>query len=194
MNRQATIVRETKETKIELSLNLDGQGITEINTGVGFFDHMLTQLAFHGFFDLRLRASGDLEVDFHHTVEDVGICLGQAFAKCLGDRSLIARYGQASVPMDESLASVVLDFSNRPICVIKGNLPGSTGAFDGQLAAEFWRAFANHAGLTLHMAFVYGDNNHHQLEAAFKALAKALQMAVSPQTRARLHASTKGVL
>jgi imidazoleglycerol-phosphate dehydratase len=161
---------------------------------VGFFDHMLTQLAFHGFFDLRVSAAGDLEVDLHHTVDDVGICLGQAFAKALGDRRLIARYGQARIPMDEALVQVSLDFSNRPLCVISGPVPGQAGTFDGQLAEEFFRALALHAGLTLHLEYVYGRNHHHLLEAAFKAVGRALAAACVPQARAREHASTKGVL
>lgn len=194
MERKAKISRETKETRIDLTLNLDGEGITNIDTGVAFFDHMLTQLAFHGYFDLDLKAKGDLEIDPHHTVEDVGICLGLAFREAIGDRSLLTRYGQAAIPMDESLSKVVLDFSNRPVCVVKGQMPGPAGAFDSQLAIEFWRAFAGNAGLTLHMEFVYGENNHHQFEAAFKALGKALSMACALSGKTRAHASTKGVL
>ena len=192
--RKASITRNTKETRVTLELNLDGQGNSSIDTGLGFFDHMLTQLAFHGFFDLTLKAQGDLKVDSHHTVEDVGICLGQAFSQALGERGQIARYGQALLPMDESLVQVALDFSNRPICIVKGDIPGGNEAFNGQLAVEFWRALANHAGLTLHINFMYGDNDHHLLEAAFKALAKAIQSACAPQTKTRGHASTKGVL
>jgi imidazoleglycerol-phosphate dehydratase len=190
----ASISRLTKETRVELTLTLNGQGAADIVTGVGFFDHMLTQLAFHGFFDLKVNAVGDLGVDPHHTVEDVGICLGQAFAQALGERRFIARYGQARIPMDEALAQVSLDFSNRPLFVVSGPIPGRVGAFDGQLAEEFFRALTLHAGLTLHLEYVYGRNHHHLLEAAFKAVGRALAAACAPQARAREHASTKGVL
>jgi imidazoleglycerol-phosphate dehydratase len=194
INRQALIRRTSKETQIELELSLDGQGKADIDTGLGFFDHMLTQLAFHGFFDLRVRAQGDLTVDPHHTVEDVGLCLGQAFSQALGERKDIVRYGQALVPMDEALVRVALDFSNRPICVVRGSIPAAAGVFSGQLAVEFWRALANQSGLTLHIEFLYGQNDHHLLEAAFKALAQALFMACSRRHTLREHASTKGIL
>jgi imidazoleglycerol-phosphate dehydratase len=192
---RAVISRVTRETKIELALNLEGTGRAEINSGIGFFDHMLTQLAFHGFFDLQIKAEGDLAVDLHHTVEDVGICLGQAFRQALGERRDIVRYGQALAPMDESLVRAVLDFSNRPLCLVRGRIPGAVaGGFSGQLAVEFWRGLANNAGLTLHIEFLYGDNEHHLLEAAFKALALALAAAAARCGRKREHASTKGIL
>lgn len=195
MGRQATIERKTKETHIRLSLELDGSRQVQVDTGVGFFDHMLTHVAFHGCFDLTLKAEGDLHVDAHHTVEDVGIALGQALSQCLGDRSGIVRYGSSLVPMDESLARVVVDISNRPILVVTGpRRPGTVGGFDGQLAEEFWRALALNAGLTLHVGLLYGDNDHHLLEAAFKALGRALDQATGLDARAGGVASTKGVL
>ncbi len=195
MGRQAVIERKTKETEIRLSLELDGQRKVQVDTGVGFFDHMLTHVGFHGNFDLTVEAKGDLHVDAHHTVEDVGIVLGQALAECLGDRAGIVRYGSAYVPMDESLARVVVDISNRPICIVTGpRRPGVVGDFDGQLAEEFWRALALNAGLTLHMGLLYGDNDHHLLEAAFKALGRALDQATALDQRSAGVASTKGVL
>jgi len=195
MARQAVIQRTTRETSINLSLDLDGRGRAEVATGVGFFDHMLTHVAFHGYFDLALEAQGDLHVDPHHTVEDVGICLGLALRQCLGDRQGLVRYGHALVPMDEALAQVVVDLSNRPLLVVDApRRPGSVGQFDGQLAEEFWRALAMNAGLTLHVRLLYGDNDHHMLEAAFKALGRALDQATSLDNRARGVASTKGVL
>lgn len=195
MARQAVIQRTTRETSISLSLDLDGRGRAEVATGLGFFDHMLTHVAFHGYFDLGLEAQGDLHVDPHHTVEDVGICLGLALRQCLGDRQGLARYGSAFVPMDEALAQVVVDLSNRPLLVVNARRrPGVVGQFDGQLAEEFWRALAMNAGLTLHVRLLYGDNDHHMLEAAFKALGRALDQATSLDSRARGVASTKGVL
>ena len=194
MGRRAVVERETKETRIRLELELDGQGRAEISTGLGFFDHMLTHVAFHGYFDLTLAAQGDLHVDAHHTVEDVGICLGQAFKQALGDRAGLTRYGGAFVPMDEALAQVVVDLSNRPLLKVSGQRPGAAGGFDGQLAEEFWRALALHAGLTLHVRLLYGDNDHHLLEAAFKALGRALDQATSSEPRAKGVVSTKGVL
>jgi imidazoleglycerol-phosphate dehydratase len=195
MSRRVEIERKTKETQISLALELDGTGQSDISTGVGFFDHMLTHVAFHGFFDLKLTANGDLEVDPHHTVEDVGICLGQALNRALGERKGLVRYGSAFVPMDESLAQVVVDLSNRPL--YKGvyqRRPGTVGVFDGQLAEEFWRALALHGGLTLHVRLIYGDNDHHLLEAAFKALGRALDQATALEDRERGVSSTKGVL
>ncbi|MGD9124771.1 MAG: imidazoleglycerol-phosphate dehydratase HisB [Desulfarculaceae bacterium] len=195
MTRQAKIERKTKETEIKLTLDLDGQGRSEVRTGVGFFDHMLTHVAFHGRFDLAIEAKGDLEVDAHHTVEDVGICLGQALNQSLGERTGLVRYGEATVPMDESLVQVVVDLSNRPLLQVKGlRRPGAPGGFDIQLAEEFWRALAVHGGLTLHVLLHYGDNDHHLLEAAFKALGRALAQATSQDPRLKGAASTKGVL
>ncbi|RJX35945.1 MAG: imidazoleglycerol-phosphate dehydratase HisB [Desulfarculus sp.] len=195
MGRRAEVERKTKETQIKLALELDGRGRAQVSTGVGFFDHMLTHIAFHGFFDLEISARGDLEVDPHHTVEDVGICLGQALNQCLGERKGLVRYGSAFVPMDESLAQVVVDLSNRPL--FKGHYerrPGVVGGFDGQLAEEFWRALALHGGLTLHVRLLYGDNDHHLLEAAFKALGRALDQATALESRSQGVSSTKGVL
>ncbi len=195
MSRAATIKRDTKETSIQLTLELDGEGQSRISTGVGFFDHMLTHVAFHGYFNLELTAKGDLEVDAHHTVEDVGICLGQAINQALGDRLGLVRYGSAVVPMDEALVQVVVDLSNRPLLKVSGRpLPGPAGGFDGQLAEEFWRALSLHAGLTLHVLLQAGDNDHHVLEAAFKALGRALDQATAVDPRSRGVASTKGVL
>lgn len=195
MARKAQLQRQTRETSISLSLDLDGRGRAEVATGVGFFDHMLEHVAFHGYFDLAIKAEGDLHVDAHHTVEDVGICLGDALKQALGERSGVKRYGSAWVPMDESLVQVVVDLSNRPLCVVQGpRRPAQVGGFDGQLAEEFWRALAVHAGLTLHVRLLYGDNDHHLLEAAFKALGRALDMATAREERARGVVSTKGVL
>ncbi len=196
MGRNSKISRQTKETQIELSLELDGAGQSEINTGIGFFDHMLTHVAFHGRFDLKVQANGDLEVDNHHTIEDVGLCLGQALAEALGDKAGIVRYGNASVPMDEALCQVVLDISGRPLFVCSGqSLAGPVGGMDLQLAREFWRAFASRAGLTLHVILHYGDNDHHLLEGAFKALGRALDQATALDSRlAGGVASTKGIL
>ena len=195
MGRTAMVERDTAETQIRASLTIEGSRQVEVSTGVGFFDHMLTHIGFHGGFDLQVAAKGDLHVDPHHTVEDVGIALGQALAQALGDRKGIARYGAAWVPMDESLARVVLDISNRPLCKVTGERrPGPVGQFDGQLAEEFWRALAINAGLTLHVGLLYGDNDHHLLEAAFKALGRALGQACALTGRAGEVSSTKGVL
>jgi imidazoleglycerol-phosphate dehydratase len=193
MARRAEIERKTAETRIRVVLELDGSRQVQVETGVGFFDHMLTHVAFHGGFDLTVEAAGDLHVDAHHTVEDVGIALGQALARALGDKAGVARYGAALVPMDESLARVVVDLSNRPLSLVTGpRRPGAAGGFDGQLAEEFWRALALHAGLTLHVGLLYGDNDHHLLEAAFKALGRALGQAAARAQGGV--ASTKGVL
>jgi imidazoleglycerol-phosphate dehydratase len=195
MGRRAEIERKTAETSIQVVLELDGSRQARVESGVGFFDHMLTHVAFHGGFDLTVRAAGDLHVDAHHTVEDVGIALGQALAQALGDRAGVARYGSALVPMDESLARVVVDLSNRPLTVVTGpRRPGPAGGFDGQLAEEFWRALALHGGLTLHVGLLYGENDHHLLEAAFKALGRALGQAAAPVAGQAGVASTKGVL
>jgi imidazoleglycerol-phosphate dehydratase len=187
--------RRTKETDIRLSLLVDGRGEIAIRTGVPFMDHMLTLLAVHGFFDLKIEASGDTEIDDHHTVEDLGICLGQAFKSALGDFGAIRRYGQAAVPMDEALARVTLDFSNRPYLHYDVNVPDQkVGAFDTALAQEFLRALSLHAGLTLHVEVTHGQNSHHILEAIFKALGKALDQAVTSEPRACGPLSSKGTL
>jgi imidazoleglycerol-phosphate dehydratase len=195
MTRTATIDRTTKETSIQISLALDGSGRHEIATGVAFFDHMLTQIARHGFFDLTIKAKGDLEVDAHHTVEDVGICLGEAFKQALGDKAGIRRYGRGTMPMHESLASVVLDFSGRPFLVWHVDLPkAQVGSFDLELVQEFFTAFCNHAGANLHVNLAYGDNLHHIVEAVFKALARALDEATQLDPRVQGVLSSKGSL
>lgn len=177
--RQATICRETNETQIALYLNLEG-GERKIETGIGFFDHMLNSFAVHGGFGLILKCTGDLQVDGHHTVEDVGIVLGQALARILGDRSGIARFGSAYVPMDEALGFCALDISGRPYLVCDAPMPQPMcGQYDTCLTTEFMRAFATHAGITLHLKSMYGDNAHHITEALYKALARALRQAVT---------------
>ncbi len=193
--RQSRITRKTAETDIVIEFNVDGSGRADISTGVGFLDHMLTLFTVHGFFDLRLQAQGDLEVDDHHTVEDVGICLGQALAQALGDRSGICRYGHAYVPMDETLARVCVDISNRPYLHYQVAVPDQkVGNFDTALAKEFMRAFAQHAGLTLHVDLLHGDNTHHIIEAVFKALARALSIAATVRTDLEGQLSSKGML
>ena len=190
--RQATICRETKETQIALYLNLEG-GERKIETGIGFFDHMLGSFAVHGGFGLILKCTGDLEVDGHHTVEDVGIALGQALARILGDRAGIARFGSSYVPMDEALGFCALDISGRPYLVYDAPMPQPMcGQYDTCLTVEFMRAFATHAGITLHLKSMYGDNAHHITEALYKALARALRQAVTETGGEVL--SAKGVL
>ena len=190
--RQATICRETKETQIALYLNLEG-GERKIETGIGFFDHMLNSFAVHGGFGLILKCTGDLEVDGHHTVEDVGIALGQAVARILGDRAGIARFGSSYVPMDEALGFCALDISGRPYLVYDAPMPQPMcGQYDTCLTVEFMRAFATHAGITLHLKSMYGDNAHHITEALYKALARALRLAVTETGGEVL--SAKGVL
>ncbi|NLM24563.1 MAG: imidazoleglycerol-phosphate dehydratase HisB [Firmicutes bacterium] len=193
--RVGEVARKTRETDIRVKISLDGTGTSQVQTGIGFFDHMLTALARHGFFDLQISCVGDLEVDGHHTVEDVGICLGQAFKIALGDGSGVIRYGNAFVPMDEALVQVALDISGRPFCAADLQLPqAQVGAFDSCLAEEFFRAFAFNAGITLHIRQLAGTNTHHIIEAAFKALAKALQQAVTFDQRIDGTLSTKGSL
>jgi imidazoleglycerol-phosphate dehydratase len=195
MRRAATIDRETAETEIHLDLALEGTGAGERATGVGFFDHMLDLLARHGRLDLTVRARGDLQTGAHHTVEDVGICLGQALDRALGDRGSINRYGQATVPMDESRAACTIDISGRGLCAFEGALPaGAIGNFDHGLAEEFFRAVANNANLTLHITIEAGTNAHHVIEATFKALARALRAAVALDASERGVPSTKGTL
>ena len=190
--RQATICRETKETQIALHQNLEG-GERKIETGIGFFDHMLGSFAVHGGFGLILKCTGDLEVDGHHTVEDVGIALGQAVARILGDRAGIARFGSSYVPMDEALGFCALDISGRPYLVYDAPMPQPMcGQYDTCLTVEFMRAFATHAGITLHLKSMYGDNAHHITEALYKALARALRQAVTETGGEVL--SAKGVL
>lgn len=196
MERRAVITRRTTETDIALSLALDGQGMMQGSTGIGFFDHMLQQWARHGGFDLILsRVCGDLHVDAHHTVEDAGICLGQAFAQAIGDKKGIRRYGSAWVPMDDALVLAVVDISGRPYLGWQLALSqGKVGDFDTELVEEFWRAFTLHGGITLHVKQEAGHNTHHLVEAVFKAVGRALRQAVSFDPREKGIPSTKGIL
>lgn len=191
--RTSNIERNTKETKINIELNLDG-GDVDISTGIGFFDHMLTAFGVHGGFGLRVEVKGDLEVDTHHTAEDTGIVLGKAFKQALGDMSGIERYGSFSIPMDESLAQVSLDISNRPFLVFNAKFEQELcGDYETCVTEEFWRAFAMNSGITLHINVPYGTNAHHQIEAIFKAVAHALKIAVTKNSDGAV-LSTKGVL
>jgi len=196
MSRRAEVTRNTAETQITVRLDLDGTGKAALSTGIGFFDHMLDQIARHGMIDLAIDAKGDLHIDGHHTVEDVGITLGQAVAQAVGDKKGIRRYGHAYVPLDEALSRVVIDFSGRPGLVM--NVPfkaGMIGGFDSQLAHEFFQGFANHALVTLHIDNLRGENAHHQCETVFKAFARALRAAVEPDPcAAGIVPSTKGSL
>jgi imidazoleglycerol-phosphate dehydratase len=195
MNRTADIERETKETHIRVSLKLDGQGQAEISSGIPFFDHMLTLFTVHGFFDLCLHAKGDLDVDFHHTVEDVGLVIGQAVAEALGDRKGIRRYGHAVTPMDDAIAAVTVDLSNRPFLVY--NAPQAVVSETGlspSLAKEFFRALVNRAGMNLHINVPYGENEHHVIESIFKAFGRALDEASTFDVRIAGVRSSKGVL
>ncbi|WP_198969556.1 imidazoleglycerol-phosphate dehydratase HisB [Xylophilus sp. ASV27] len=195
-DRIAEVARNTAETRITARVNLDGSGHATLATGIGFFDHMLDQIARHGLIDLEVRAEGDLHIDGHHTVEDVGITLGQAFARAVGDKKGIRRYGHAYVPLDEALSRVVVDFSGRP--GLHMHVPftsGMVGGFDTQLAFEFFQGFANHAGVTLHIDNLKGANAHHQAETVFKAFARALRAALERDPRAPgVIPSTKGSL
>jgi imidazoleglycerol-phosphate dehydratase len=194
-DRVAEISRQTKETKIQLALNLDGTGTASIKTGVGFFDHMLDLLSRHSLIDLNIEAQGDLHIDAHHTVEDVGIVLGQAIEKSLGDKRGISRYGWAIVPMDECLAQVAIDLSGRPAFVFNVKFRGdSIGDFPVELVEEFFKSVATNAKLNLHVTVPYGGNNHHLAEAIFKATAKAIRQAVSIDPRNPQVPSTKGML
>jgi len=193
--RSASVERKTSETIIALSLCLDGEGNADVHTGVPFFDHMLTLFAKHGLFDLKIDARGDIEVDYHHTVEDVGIALGSALNKALGDKAGIRRYGSAYVPMDESLARVVVDISGRPYLSYEAPRGvEAIGLFPFQLVEEFLRALSVHGGLTLHVSILTGRDAHHLAEAIFKALGRALDMAVSQDDRVKGVPSTKGIL
>jgi imidazoleglycerol-phosphate dehydratase len=195
MPRTATVQRETGETRINLTLNLDGTGRASIATGIGFFDHVLTLLARHSLIDLTVEAAGDLHVDAHHTVEDIGICLGQALVQALGDKSGIRRYGDATVPMDETLVTAAVDLSGRPFLVWRADVPaGKLGTFDTELAEEFWRAVSSRGLLALHVLLHYGRNTHHVIEGIFKAVARALREAVELDPRGTGIPSTKGVL
>ena len=196
MKRQATITRKTKETEISATVNLDGSGAYDISTGIGFLDHMLEQLARHSLIDITLRAKGDLHIDFHHTAEDTGIVIGQAIAKALGDKAGIVRYADVHLPMDETLTRVAVDISGRPYLIwqVEFSKP-KIGEMDTELFREWFQAFAMNAGITLHVETFYGDNNHHIAESAFKALARALRVAVEIDPRAsNVIPSTKGTL
>jgi imidazoleglycerol-phosphate dehydratase len=194
--RIADVTRNTKETQIRVQLNLDGTGAATLSTGIGFFDHMLDQIARHGLFDLNISAQGDLHIDGHHTVEDVGITLGQAVAQAVGDKAGLTRYGHAYVPLDEALSRVVIDLSGRPGLHMRVPFKsGMVGGFDTQLAYEFFQGFSNHAGVTLHIDNLHGDNAHHQCETVFKAFGRALRMAVTIDPRSiGVVPSTKGSL
>ncbi len=193
--RIGKIFRETRETQIDLKIDLDGSGRISVNTGIGFFNHMLNLFAAHGQFDLILECKGDLDVDGHHSVEDIGIALGAAIKNALADKRGINRYGSFFVPMDESLALVSLDISNRPFLVFDaGELAPTVGNFDTELTEEFLRAFAFNAGITLHVKILYGKNTHHKIEAIFKALGHALRIAVDYDEKNTGIPSTKGIL
>jgi imidazoleglycerol-phosphate dehydratase len=195
MSRTAELTRNTNETRIKLQLAVDGTGQAKINTSVPFLDHMLNLFARHGLFDLQVEATGDIDIDFHHTVEDIGIVLGSAFSQALGDKKGIRRYGQASVPMDETLAAVSLDISGRPYLAYNVNIPvPKIGEFDTELAREFFQAFTNNCALNLHINVMYGDNAHHIIEACFKAFARAMDSATQLDDRISGVMSTKGVL
>jgi imidazoleglycerol-phosphate dehydratase len=195
-DRVAHVQRNTTETQIGVRVNLDGTGTASLSTGIGFFDHMLDQIARHGLIDLDIQAKGDLHIDGHHTVEDVGITLGQAFAQAVGDKKGIRRYGHAYVPLDEALSRVVIDFSGRPGLHMRVPFKsGMVGGFDTQLAFEFFQGFVNHAGVTLHIDNLHGENAHHQAETVFKAFARALRMALERDPRmGDVIPSTKGSL
>lgn len=194
--RTATIARKTKETEISIAINLDGTGKYDVSTGVGFLDHMLEQISRHSLIDLEVRAKGDIHIDFHHVTEDTGIAIGEAFTKALGDRKGIRRYGDALIPMDETLTRVALDCSNRPYLIWKVAFTrDKLGEMDTELFKEWFQAFAQAGGVTLHVENLYGENNHHIVESCFKALARALRAAIEIDPRqAGAIPSTKGVL
>ena len=195
MKRSAKVERKTKETEIAIELKLDGTGKYEIATTIPFLDHMLELLARHGLFDLKIRATGDTEVDYHHTVEDLGICLGEAFKKATGDKKGIVRYGEASLPMDESLAQVNVDFGGRAFLVYNVKIPrGKVGDFEVELIEVFFSAFSTNSEINLHINLAYGSNYHHVIEAIFKAFAQALDRATRPDERIKGLMSTKGTL
>jgi imidazoleglycerol-phosphate dehydratase len=196
LNRTADVTRQTAETNIRVAVNLDGTGQSKLSTGIGFLDHMIDQIARHGLIDLDIQCEGDLHIDGHHTVEDIGITLGQAFAKAVGDKKGIRRYGHAYVPLDEALSRVVIDFSGRPgLHMDVSFTAGMIGALDTQLVFEFFQGFVNHAGVTLHIDNLKGHNAHHQCETIFKAFARALRAALELDPRsAGVIPSTKGSL
>lgn len=195
-HRLAEVTRHTAETQIRVAIDLDGSGVSKLATGIGFFDHMLDQIARHGLIDLDIEAKGDLQIDGHHTVEDIGITLGQAVAKAVGDKRGLRRYGHAYVPLDEALSRVVIDFSGRPGLHMRADFKsGMIGALDTQLVYEFFQGFVNHANVSLHIDNLHGDNAHHQCETIFKAFARAMRMALEIDPRmGNLIPSTKGSL
>jgi imidazoleglycerol-phosphate dehydratase len=195
VGRTGTVERKTKETEIIVSVNIEGSGKAEIETGMPFFNHMLDSFSRHGLFDIKLQAKGDLDIDFHHTVEDVGLALGEAFKKALGDKHGIRRFGEASCPLDETLAKVVIDLSGRPYLSYNVKVrPGRVGSFDTDLPHEFYAAFANQLGMNLHIDVIRGENPHHIIEACFKAFARAMDMATGLDERITGVLSTKGSL
>lgn len=195
MKRTAEIDRSTSETRIHLKLTIDGTGLSAIRTTVPFLDHMLHLFARHGLFDLTVEAQGDIDIDFHHTVEDIGIVLGEAFRQALGDKKGIVRYGTARIPMDETLADVTVDLSGRPYLVYNVDLPKvKVGEFDAELAREFFQAFANNCGCNLHLNLLYGENVHHIIEACFKGFGRSLDSATRQDARLHGVMSTKGIL
>ena len=195
MGRTGTVERKTKETEISVSVDIEGSGKAEIETGMPFFNHMLDSFSRHGLFDIKLQARGDLEVDYHHTVEDVGLALGEAFKKALGDKQGIRRFGEASCPLDETLAKVVIDLSGRPYLSYNVKIrPGRVGSFDTDLPHEFYAAFTNQLGMNLHIDVIRGENPHHIIEACFKAFARAMDTATSLDERITGVLSTKGSL
>ena len=196
MSRNSSVERNTKETQIKVNLNLDGTGISQLESGIGFLDHMLDQIARHGLIDLEVQAKGDLHIDAHHTVEDIGITLGQAFAKAVGDKKGITRYGYCYAPLDEALSRVVVDISGRPGLELNANFKRALiGEFDVDLIYEFFQGFVNHALITVHIDNLRGDNAHHQVETIFKAFARAIKMALTIDPRqADQLPSTKGAL
>mgnify|MGYP001035154966 FL=1 len=194
MERKAKVVRKTKETDIQVKWVIDGTGAYKIKTGIPFFDHMLHLFSKHGFFDLEINAKGDSDVDYHHTIEDIGIAMGRAFRDAIKNLEGVKRYGLAVTPMDEALCMVVVDISGRPSLVWKGKTQGTTGSFDGSVVKEFFKAFVNESKITLHMNMFYGENLHHKIEAIFKSFGRALDDATRKGERIRGVLSTKGVL
>jgi imidazoleglycerol-phosphate dehydratase len=194
MERRSEVTRKTKETEIRVRWGLDGEGTYEIETGIPFFNHMLELFARHGFFDLSIKAKGDIEIDYHHTIEDVGIAMGKALKDALGTLDGIRRYGMSLLPMDESLCMVAIDLSGRPALVWTGDVKGKLGTFDGEVVREFFQGFVNEARMTLHINLLYGENLHHRIEAIFKAFGRALSDAVAQDPRVKGVLSTKGIL
>ncbi len=194
MERRSTVTRKTKETEIQVEWTLDGEGTYNVSTGIPFFNHMLELFARHGFFTLTLQAKGDIEIDTHHTIEDTGIALGKALREALPGFEGIKRYGQALIPMDESLCMIAIDMSGRPGLVWNGDVSGKLGTFDGEVVKEFFQGFANEARVTLHVNLLYGENLHHKIEAIFKAFGKAVRDAATRDEKVRGALSTKGML